>query len=163
MAGRGTRAASVPVREFARRVGVTERTIRKAIQSGRLAKTITTKNGHLVIRDAEAAAREWQANRGGRPEAMPVGTVLAARLRALTSKARLNELEYQRKRGELVPKVEVELAWTGVIVAARTKLLGLAARIKQRLPHLTVSEVGEIDGLVREALEELASGEERKG
>src|SRR5262245_43708156 len=160
------------VEAFARRVGVDQNAIRRAMTNGRITRWRLRKGRHEII-DPAGAEREWRAYRDGLAQNdtgadrnggdYPApGPVLAARLRAIEAKSRLHELEYQRRRGELVPKAEVELAWTGLVVAARTKLLGLAARIKQRIPEPPVSAVGVIDGLVREALEELGRGEERR-
>jgi len=44
------------------------------------------------------------------------------------------------------------------VVGTRTHLLGLPTRAKQRLPHLSNADLGVLDGLVRESLEELADG-----
>jgi phage terminase Nu1 subunit (DNA packaging protein) len=54
-----------------------------------------------------------------------------------------------------VSSSEVKLRWSAHVVAARTKLLGLPSRAKQRLPHLTPADLATLDRLIREALEEL--------
>lgn len=73
-------------------------------------------------------------------------------------RARLVRLQYREKAGELVEAKEVGDKLADVFTTCRTKLLGLAARAKQRLPHLTNEDVAELDTLVREALEDLAGG-----
>jgi len=50
------------------------------------------------------------------------------------------------------------LTWSKIVVGTRTHLLGLPTRAKQRLPHLSNADLGVLDGLVRESLEELADG-----
>lgn len=81
-----------------------------------------------------------------------------SRARSEFEKANLLELERRQKEGLLVPRKDVELTWAQVITTAKTKLLGVPSRAKQRIPHLTLEEIEIINVLMREALEEL-SGE----
>ena len=67
------------------------------------------------------------------------------------------ELERKQKEDSLVPLKEVQQKWTEVITTARTKLLGISSKAKQRLPDLDTNAVSCIDEIVREALEELAT------
>jgi phage terminase Nu1 subunit (DNA packaging protein) len=84
----------------------------------------------------------------------------AQRARAGLDKARREEVELRLavKRGELVSLRDVEQRMARGIIQARTHLLGLPTRAKQRLPHLAPGDLTVLDALVREALEELASG-----
>ena len=54
-------------------------------------------------------------------------------------KAELLELDRQQKQGLLVPVAEVRLKWIEVITMARTKLMGLPTKAKQRIPELDVT------------------------
>lgn len=74
-------------------------------------------------------------------------------------KAKLAELEFQTKSGELVAAKDVAVRLANVFTHARTKLLGIPTQAKQRLPHLTVPDLGLLERLVREALEDLAAGD----
>jgi phage terminase Nu1 subunit (DNA packaging protein) len=67
-------------------------------------------------------------------------------------------LELALRKGELVPADEARATVVDLFSTVRTKLLGVAARVKQRLPHVAHEDVREIDSLVREALEDLAEG-----
>ena len=91
--------------------------------------------------------------------ALPPSKLAQATQRERDARAALAELEYQRKMGELVPAREVETTWAALVVAARTTLLGLPTRAKQRLPHLMSTDLAELDKLVREVLGELAKDE----
>lgn len=71
-------------------------------------------------------------------------------------KARLAELDYRERSGELVNAKEMASRLTDVFTRCRTRLLGIPTRARQQLPHLTVPDIGVLDSLVREALEELA-------
>jgi P27 family predicted phage terminase small subunit len=66
------------------------------------------------------------------------------------------ELELAKRRGELVDVAEARAAVIEEYSVVKTRLLGLPARVKQRLPHVAAEDVRVIDELVREALEELA-------
>lgn len=81
-----------------------------------------------------------------------------ARVRREAAQAALVEAKLAEKRGELVPAADVEARLVSVFGMCRTKLLGIATRTRQRLPHLTGKDVAVIDSLVREALEDLAAG-----
>jgi hypothetical protein len=70
--------------------------------------------------------------------------------------ARLAELKYLRESGELVELKPFEAQMADDYARCRTKLLGIASKAKHALPHLTLSDIRVIDGLVREVCEELA-------
>jgi phage terminase Nu1 subunit (DNA packaging protein) len=71
-------------------------------------------------------------------------------------RANLAELDFRKRSGELVDAKEWEAKLADVFTRIRVRLLGLPTRAKQQLPHLSVTDFGTLDGLVREALEELA-------
>lgn len=74
-------------------------------------------------------------------------------------KRQADELDLAAKRAAVVP---VEQARADVIdrfTAVKTKLLGVATRMRQRLPDVDPAAVRVADELIREALEELAAGE----
>jgi phage terminase Nu1 subunit (DNA packaging protein) len=79
-----------------------------------------------------------------------------SRARTEHLKAELLELERQQKEGLLVKAEEVEHEWVEVITRARTKLLGIPTKAKQRIPDLDTDAIGVLDDIVREALEDLA-------
>lgn len=80
-----------------------------------------------------------------------------SRARTEHLKAELLELDRQQKLGRLVPVEEVEKRWVEIIVQARTKLLGIPTKAKQRIPDLDVDAIGALDDIVRETLEDLAA------
>lgn len=73
--------------------------------------------------------------------------------------AKTAELDFKEAAGELVPAVGVKAELESVFRSCRTKLLGIPSRARQLLPGLSVADVGVIENLVREALEDLAKGE----
>ena len=92
----------------------------------------------------------------------------AAAARREAALADVAELDAGERKGELVSVAEARADVIEMLSVARTKLLGVPARMAQRLPHLAGEVVPVIDGLMREALEELADaldglGEDRDG
>lgn len=82
-----------------------------------------------------------------------------SRARSEFEKANLLELQRKTQEGHLLRREDVTTAWTQAVNMTRTKLLGVPSTVRQRIPHLDSDEVEVIMGLIREALEELASGE----
>jgi hypothetical protein len=79
-----------------------------------------------------------------------------SRARTEHLKAELLELDRKTKEGRLIPLEEVQSKWVEVVVQARTKLLGIPTKAKQRIPDLDVDAINILDDLVREALEDLS-------
>lgn len=152
------------IRAFARSIGVNQRAIQRAIADGRITSVERTKRGWRIT-DAAAARAELEANT--RPRARDAGqveaqkpdptTLSAATLRERLARAKLIELDYERKRRTLIPLRDAEMSWSALVVAARTRLLGVPSRAKQRLPSLSAADVAVLDELIREALDELAN------
>ena len=81
-----------------------------------------------------------------------------SRARSEYEKANLLELDRKQKEALLLPAEQVEKVWANAITIARTKLLAVPTRARQQIPHLTLEEVAIVEELIRESLEELASG-----
>ena len=155
-------AASLSVSAFAKSVGVDEKAVRVGIRNGRLERSLgVDAAGRSVIVDAVLAEREWRDNsdtskqRGKLP-----GTIAEERRRLLQAQRRKVNLQIRERRGALVPLRAVELRFSTRVVTARTKLLGIPSRAKQRLPHLTTADLAALDELIREALDELVEDRE---
>lgn len=88
-----------------------------------------------------------------------IDSIATATQREKHWKANLAELKFKEAAGELVPVADVKREWTGLLSHVRGHLLGLPTRLKQAIPVLTVKDVGLIEKLVREALEELVESE----
>lgn len=72
--------------------------------------------------------------------------------------ADLAELTLSERRGEMIPIEQARRDVMARFTAVKTKLLGVPRRIAQRFPHLAAEVVPALDEVLREALEELASG-----
>lgn len=91
----------------------------------------------------------------GVPEGTP-GTVNEASLLEKIWKARKVELECRRLEGQLVDREEIVARWGRLVMQARDRMLGIPARARQEIEHLTAEDAEVIDRLLREALEALA-------
>ena len=80
-----------------------------------------------------------------------------SRARTEHLKAELLELERQQKEKILVKAEEIETKWVEIITLARTKLLGIPTKAKQRIPDLDTDAISILDDIVRETLEDLST------
>jgi hypothetical protein len=85
-------------------------------------------------------------------------TVTQAKVTREKYLSKMAKLEYEERVGSLVPAADVEKEWIEVGSIVKTKVLGLAAKLKQRCPDLTTEQFAALELISREALEEL-SGE----
>jgi phage terminase Nu1 subunit (DNA packaging protein) len=141
-----------------------------AIQTGRLHASVGMKNNRPHITDIDLADKEWAANtRSGARTLRALETAGNVPILAVSNAKRaaalaaLAELELAERKRDLIPAADVAAKFVEVVTSAKNKLLGVPARVKQRLPHISADDVRVIDDLVREALEDLASdGTERR-
>ena len=73
--------------------------------------------------------------------------------------ARLAEIDVEEREKILVSAAEVKSSWAQIISLARTKVLGIPSKAKQRIPDLDTSAMTCLEDIVRESLEDLASSE----
>ena len=159
-------------KEAAEKMGVTIQAVYGAIKEGRLT-AMTDDKGKIVI-NSDTLEKEWYSKSAFKrvrttkdnnvvvhksrlsktDESIPEYEESKARTEHL--KAELLELDRKVKEKELVPMEDVENKWCDIITNARTKLLGIPAKAKQRIPDLDANAVSCLDDIVREALEELS-------
>ena len=174
--------------EAARALGVTSEAVYAAVKSGRLS-TVTAKDGRVMV-NSETMREEWSKNtqkrvgRGPKPpagapkplrpreERIPQGRISRtaesipdyeeSRARTEHLKAELLELERKQKQALLVPAADIELKWVEIVTQARTKMLGIPTKAKQRIPDLDADAMTVLEDIVRETLEDLSAtaGEE---
>lgn len=110
--------------------------------------------------DHEAAERHRRELQDEEPSALAdeeLPSIAASRQISEAYKAKMARLEYEQEAGKLVDAEEFRAKFAEMVVSARTRLLGVPSKAKGRIPHLTVDEIGVLDELIREALEEVAS------
>ena len=150
---------------YARHRGVSRPSVTQAVQEGRLRECIVWRAGRPAISDVELADREWAANTKSSARTMGnvsdagVPPLAVSRARLEAARAGIAMLEFGERKGKLVAVEGVRAAVATKFSEVRVKLLGLASKVRQRLPHLQPAEVRTIDDLVREALTALADGD----
>lgn len=80
-----------------------------------------------------------------------------SRARTEHLKAELLELERKEKEKILVKSEDIEAKWIEIITLARTKILGIPTKAKQRIPDLDTDAISLLDEIVRETLEDIAA------
>lgn len=174
----------ISLRAYAKRRGVSAEAVSKAITAGRLKESVVRVGGAPKISDPDLADQEWGANTQPRADVKRGGKSIDAKQLAEAERvaaeggipsyemsrairewaaarrevalADMAEIDVEERRGELVGVEQAREEVVERFTVVRTKLLGLPARVKQRLSHIIAADVLVIDDLVREALEELA-------
>lgn len=162
--------------ELAKRLNVKPPAISKEAKKGENGRLrgclVYDQNGTAKIADLDAAVAAWHsrgdytdAPQRGAAASMPVDndddgtpTLQNAAARAKHWEAETKELEYRKKAGELVRAADIESRLVNVITHCKTRLLAIPSRAKQELPQLTLKDLEVLEGLIREALEDLTGG-----
>jgi hypothetical protein len=153
------------VSEYARRRGVSNSAVQRAIKDGRLT-TESVVNDHLgrpKIIDPVKADEEWGQNTQHKAGTEPKdgenrSSLTEATIRERHWKAKLAEIEYRQKAGELASVKDMRQFYSTNAVEWRNAMLGVPSQFKQRVTRLTLQELGELDNLIRATFEILADG-----
>jgi len=154
--------------EAARQLGITRQAINRAIDEGRVKTKVSAAGREMIELDGlrERYAATTQQKVGGadisgispRKAGGSIPDYNESRARTEHLKAELLELERAEKEGALISADEVEAKWVELVTIARTKLMGLPTKAKQRMPDLSTDDTSVLEDIVRECLEDL-SGE----
>lgn len=149
-------------RAYAELRGVSRQAVEQAIAEGRISVK-KAEDGRALL-DPDVADKEWDRNTGpsGKRDNMQGSGPTYSQSRAFREayRAKLAELEFKEKSGKLVDADEVKKKWSQLIAITRNKILGIPSKAKSQIPHLGIDEIGVLDELVREALNEIADGSE---
>ena len=168
-------------------MGVTPEAVYAAIKAGRLSTTESKDGRVMVnsetMRDEWAKNTQRRIGVGPKPPSSPAKPLRSReeRLSAGTStprisetdeaipdydesrartehlKAELLELDRKQKQGLLVPAADIEAKWVEIVTLARTKILGIPTKAKQRIPDLDTDAISLLEDIVRETLEDLSN------
>ena len=159
-------------KEAAEQLGVTLQSIYMSVKRGKLT-AMEDANGNILINSdtmRDELRRKSAGQRMNRIDATnkkvkktrnsitdeSIPEYEESRARTEHLKAELLELERKAKEKDLVPMSEVQTTWENIVATARTKLLGVPTKAKQRIPDLDTNAMAHLDDIIREALEELA-------
>ena len=153
--------ATVSAAQLGHLLGLSPRRLRELAELGVLPRT---PRGRYPIEAVAAYAshlREVAAGRAAEVRDGNGGEVLdLATERARLAKAQREavELRMARDRGDLVDAAAVKIGFANQVTAARNRLLGVPSEAKQRMPHLAIDEIEELEQLIAGALAEVADG-----
>lgn len=154
-------------KQAAEELGVTVQSIYMSIKRGKLT-AMEDADGNILINSDTMRDELKKKSAGQRIKRVDQGKVRnsstddlipeyeESRARTEYLKAELLELERKQKEELLVPAEDVKTTWVNIISVARTKVLGIPSKAKQRIPDLDTSAMTCLEDIVREALEELA-------
>lgn len=165
------------MRQYAIHRGVSVNAVSKAVMQGRIT-CARAENGNGLI-DPAIADREWVANSAhakiasnmeatAAPQISPPSSAEEApkgpsysRARAIRESfnARLAQLDYEEQIGKVVNAEEVRKKWIHIAGLVRSKVTGIPSKAKQRITDLKTEHYVELEAIVREALEDLAYGD----
>ena len=159
----------VTAAQFSRDIKVTKAAVSKALKSGRLDEAKVNRDGKVfLVKDkafniweqtsdpSQPRARKKDVVKtiGGSGEDVPSFNESRAKREAMM--ARLAEIDVEEREKLLVPSEEVKNAWIQLVTIAKTKVLGIPTKAKQRIPDLDKGAMALLDEIVRETLEDLA-------
>lgn len=150
-------------RAYARHRGCALNAVQEAIAARRLSKSLVKVGKTWKIRDVEAADAEWTANT--KSDRIPLTGPAASeappdysesRARREAAEAGLAELELEEAMGKVVKAGDVASRLEQVFAHCKRRLQAVPSRLRQQ--DVPVEHVDLVEGLIREALEELADG-----
>ncbi|MGH8086329.1 MAG: hypothetical protein ACREPV_13820 [Lysobacter sp.] len=146
--------------QLATLLGLSARRIRELAEAG----VIPRARGRYPVADAVAAycanLREVAAGRRGDGDGGEALDLAAERAKLARSQREAVELKLARDRGQLVDATAVRLGFSTMVRAAVGRLRGVPSKAKGRIPTLTVRDIDILDGLIDDALREVAEGAE---
>ena len=161
---KGIGERTVPsLRKLAGALGLAPTTIRRYAARG---LAIPAPSGGWDVEATKAAIEQARASdtvgtaslkRGENPD------ILRLRARVLEERARLLEIERREREGRLIDREEAVRDYAKLVIAARTKILAVPQRLRQRFPELPMAAIEHLDAILREALEELSEQDPEMG
>ena len=159
--------------DLAKLKGVSRSAVSQKKRAGILNAAIVNVNGKDLL-NKDDALRLWETNMvphhskltkvSDIPRTPEVGKVEeeipdfnTSRSKREAMMARLAEIDVEEREKVLVPSADVEASWVQLVTIAKTKVLGIPTRAKQRIPDLDKNAMSLLDEIVRETLEDLAA------
>ncbi len=163
--------------ELARRFGISEAAVRKAVRDGRIVPAMVSESGKRLF--IEATAREqWNqktfpAKATGRipvataglpagedesePESLQDATS-ARRIKMVGEMAKAKILSVQAKKleGKMVDVAAVSIAWEAHVLKVKQLFLALPMDLRMHIPGLTLDNIKLIENRINDILGELA-------
>lgn len=172
--------------QYAAHRGVSKAAVTKAIQGGRITAHVDPEGKRFLFQ--EEADEQWEQNTNKEvgtpakekakaeekiieeqlpPEPNPVNPgdprippLYQSKAIKEAFLARAAKLKYETDLGKVIEAEEVKKTWHAIISIARTKILGIPSKTRQRMPEMTNDQYILLESIVRESLEDLSDGAE---
>lgn len=134
----GTKAV-ISLRAYAQHRNVSLTAVQKAIDDGRLSRSVTLVNGVRKIADPHLADQEWEENTDPRkPQSTTGGSEALQKARTIREQyaAATAKLDYEKAIGKVVDAAEVRAAAFTASRKARDKLMTIPDRIAPMFPDI---------------------------
>ena len=160
--------------DLAKLKGVSRSAVSQKKRAGILNGAIVNVNGKDLL-NKDDALRLWETNmvphhskltkvtdkprttEAGKVEEEEIPDFNTSRSKREAMMARLAEIDVEEREKVLVPSADVEASWVQLVTIAKTKVLGIPTRAKQRIPDLDKNAMSLLDEIVRETLEDLSA------
>ena len=161
--------------DLAKLKGVSRSAVSQKKRAGILNDAIVNVNGKDLL-NKDDALRLWETNMVphhskltkvtekenggvlvGKVEKEEIPDFNTSRSKREAMMARLAEIDVEEREKVLVPSAEVEASWIQLVTIAKTKVLGIPTKAKQRIPDLDKNAMSLLDEIVKETLEDLAA------
>ena len=161
--------------DLAKLKGVSRSAVSQKKRAGILNDAIVNVNGKDLL-NKDDALRLWETNMVphyskltkvtekenggvlvGKVEQEEIPDFNTSRSKREAMMARLAEIDVEEREKVLVPSAEVEASWIQLVTIAKTKVLGIPTKAKQRIPDLDKNAMSLLDEIVHETLEDLAA------
>lgn len=164
--------------QYAAHRGVSRAAVTYAVQNGRIKPHVDEKHDRFLL--MEEADVQWEQNtdkdRGVPAQKKAKEQDIEASVPSPGDKknipplyeskaikeaffARAAKLRYETDAGKLIPANEVAMRWAQIVSIARTKILGVPSKYRQRMPEMTNESYLLLEEIIRETLEDLADVE----
>lgn len=165
----------VSLRGYARLRNVSPTAVHKAIKRGQLRNAISGTGRSLQI-NSDIADQEWPVlymcikriktpslrksssapDSGHAKENQDYDRYVKARTMRMEYEAKLMKLKFEVETGKLVSIEEVKNSWVNIATQARTKILAVPVKMKQRISDFSNEHYLILDEILRETLEGIA-------
>jgi len=167
-----TKRKLVSMRAYAKHRGVTVEAVSKAVKTSRIslvgkkvdvaaadrAWSANTQPGQMAVKRTRTASKRTRKASKAQAQGgdQTVNNYASARARREDYLARMAQIDFEQRSGNLIDATEAKAAWFKLITEAKTRLLAVPIKCKSRLPALSALDVSIIENLIRDELQELA-------
>jgi len=156
---------------FAKRMGLNPSQVTRAVQTGKIIPE-TDQDGNLFLY-FEKAKDQWEKNldhtqsksamtrykkQKNEVNVSSQPTITESKQKREYYLAEQEKIAYELLVGKIAKTDEIQKKWEGIITLARSKILAIPSKIRQRIPETTFAQYQIMEQIVIEALEDLGSG-----